>query len=42
MELLFDECLDRRLAAHFQPYPVTRLEDRGWKGFGNGALLSVA
>jgi len=42
MELLFDDCVPRKLRAHFIPHHVTLAQEVGWKGLRNSSLLTIA
>lgn len=42
MELLLDECIDRRLARELIGHNVRTATQMGWATFKNGVLLSLA
>ncbi len=42
MNLLLDECVDRRLAKHITGLSVRTVAEMGWLGIKNGQLLSLA
>lgn len=42
MELLLDECIDRRLARELLGQSVRTATQMGWATYKNGALLSLA
>jgi predicted nuclease of predicted toxin-antitoxin system len=43
MRILLDECLPRRLKAHFPDgYVVDTVQERGWNGKRNGELMRLA
>jgi len=43
MRLLLDECLPRRLKAHFPTdFIVNTVQDQGWSGRRNGELMRLA
>ena len=42
MNVLLDECVDARLAAHISGFTVRTVHDEGWSGITNGALLAQA
>lgn len=42
MNLLLDECVDRRLAQHIPGFSVRTVPEMGWAGIKNGQLLSLA
>jgi predicted nuclease of predicted toxin-antitoxin system len=42
MRVLLDECLPKRLKAHFAGHKVTTVPEAGWAGKKNGELLRVA
>ena len=42
MNLLLDECVDRRLAKHITGFSVRTVAEMGWAGIKNGQLLSLA
>ncbi|MGB3203447.1 MAG: DUF5615 family PIN-like protein [Crinalium sp.] len=42
MKLLFDECIDRKLAREFIDYEVKTVPQMGWAGIKNGKLLALA
>jgi predicted nuclease of predicted toxin-antitoxin system len=42
MELLFDDCVPRKLRTHFKPHHVTLAQEIGWKGLRNSSLLTIA
>lgn len=42
MELLLDECIDRRLARELLGHSVRTATQMGWATFKNGVLLSLA
>jgi predicted nuclease of predicted toxin-antitoxin system len=42
MELLFDDCVPRKLRAHFAPHNITLAQEIGWKGLRNSSLLTIA
>ena len=42
MELLFDDCVPRKLRAYFKPHRVTLAQETGWKGLRNSSLLTIA
>ena len=39
MRLLLDECVPRQLKRHFAEYDVQTVQELGWSGLKNGALL---
>lgn len=41
MKLIFDECIDRRLAKEFVGYEVKTVPQMGWAGIKNGQLLAL-
>jgi hypothetical protein len=42
MDLLLDECVDRRLARHIVGHQVQTVPRMGWAGKRNGELLTLA
>jgi predicted nuclease of predicted toxin-antitoxin system len=42
MKLLFDECIDRKLAREFVEHEVKTVPQMGWAGIKNGQLLALA
>jgi Domain of unknown function (DUF5615) len=42
VELLLDECIDRRLAKDLAGHGVKTVPQMGWAGIKNGALLALA
>lgn len=42
MNILLDECVDRRLARDFVGHIVTTVPRKGWSGIKNGDLLALA
>jgi hypothetical protein len=42
MRILLDESLPRKLAAELPGHKTQTVQDRGWAGFKNGALLRAA
>lgn len=42
MNILLDECVDRRLARELVGHAVTTVSRRGWSGIKNGDLLAIA
>jgi hypothetical protein len=42
LRILLDECVDRRLAAHFGSLDVRTVVQQGWEGVTNGKLLALA
>lgn len=42
MRILLDECLPKKLKGEFGGYEVKMVQEMGWSGRKNGALLSVA
>jgi hypothetical protein len=42
MKLLLDECVTRYLKPEFVGHEVSTIDDAGFKGLKNGALLAVA
>ncbi|MDQ3816351.1 MAG: DUF5615 family PIN-like protein [Acidobacteriota bacterium] len=42
MQLLLDECIDRRLAKDLADHEVRTVPQMGWAGIKNGALLTRA
>ena len=42
MNLLLDECIDRRLANDLEGHHVKTVPQMGWAGIKNGALLTLA
>ncbi len=42
MNILLDECVDRRLASELVGHSVTTVPRRGWAGIENGDLLRLA
>lgn len=42
MDILLDECIDRRLAKDLGGYDVKTVPQMGWAGTKNGALLTLA
>ncbi len=42
MRLLLDECVPRRLGHHLAPHDVQTVQQVGWGGLENGALLARA
>ena len=42
MNVLLDECVDRRLARDLANHEVATVPKRGWAGINNGALLRLA
>lgn len=42
MKILLDECLPRKLKQSFVEYDVATVQDMGWTGTKNGALLRLA
>lgn len=42
MNLLLDECIDRRLAREFSDYDVKTVPQMGWAGIKDGQLLELA
>ena len=42
MNILLDECIDRKLAREFIGYDVKTFPQMGWAGIKNGQLLALA
>jgi predicted nuclease of predicted toxin-antitoxin system len=42
MRLLLDECVPKRLKRELRGHDVLTVQDAGWAGVKNGALLRVA
>ncbi len=42
MNILLDECIDRRLSRDLVGHAVTTVPRRGWAGINNGDLLTLA
>jgi hypothetical protein len=42
MRLLLDECVPKRLKRELPGHEVNTVQDMGWAGFQNGALLELA
>ena len=42
MRLLLDECVPKRLTRQLQSHEVKTVQDMGWAGIKNGALLRLA
>lgn len=42
MKILFDECIDRRLAKEIEGHEVVTVPQAGWAGIQNGELLRRA
>ena len=42
MKILLDECLPRKLKRSFSEYDAFTVQDMGWTGTKNGALLRLA
>ena len=42
MRLLLDECVPKRLTRQLQSHEVKTVQDMGWAGIRNGALLRLA
>jgi hypothetical protein len=42
MRVLLDECLPRKLKADLPEHEVRTVQEEGWAGLKNGALLKVA
>jgi predicted nuclease of predicted toxin-antitoxin system len=42
VKLLLDECLDWRLRHHLPGHEVKTVQEMGWDGIKNGALLALA
>jgi predicted nuclease of predicted toxin-antitoxin system len=42
MRVLLDECLPRKLRHHLPDHDVTTVQEAGWAGTKNGALLRLA
>ena len=42
MQLLLDECIDRRLAKDLAEHDVKTVPQMGWAGIKNGELLTLA
>ena len=42
MRVLLDECVPRRLRAELPGHEVRTVEEAGWSGIKNGALLQLA
>ena len=42
MDVLLDECVDRRLARHIVGHQIQTVPRMGWAGKRNGELLSLA
>ena len=42
MRLLLDECVPRRLGRHLAPHEFQTVQQAGWGGLKNGALLARA
>ncbi|MGI9089108.1 MAG: DUF5615 family PIN-like protein [Chthoniobacterales bacterium] len=42
MNILLDECVDRRLARDLVGHAVTTVPRKGWSGIKNGDLLALA
>jgi hypothetical protein len=42
MDVLLDECVDRRLARHIAGHQVQTVPRMGWAGKRNGELLTLA
>ncbi len=42
MNILLDECIDRRLSRDLVGHAVTTVPRRGWAGLNNGDLLALA
>lgn len=41
MKVLLDECLPKRLKRELPDHEVTRVQEMGWAGIKNGALLRL-
>ena len=41
MKVLLDECLPKRLKRELPGHDVTRVQEMGWAGVKNGALISL-
>jgi predicted nuclease of predicted toxin-antitoxin system len=41
MKVLFDECLPKRLKRELPGHEVVRVQEMGWAGIKNGALLRL-
>jgi len=41
MKIILDECLPRRLKEDFKDFSVTTVQDQGWSGKKNGALMKL-
>jgi len=41
MKVLLDECLPKRLKRELPGHDVSRVQDMGWAGIKNGALLTL-
>jgi hypothetical protein len=42
MRLLLDECVPKRLKRELRRHDVKTVQEMGWAGFKNGALLTLA
>ncbi len=42
MRLLLDECVPKRLKGELRGHEVKTVQDMGWAGIKNGALLKLA
>jgi predicted nuclease of predicted toxin-antitoxin system len=42
MRVLLDECVPRRLKSELPEYEVRTVQEEGWAGLKNGALMRVA
>src|SRR3970040_764550 len=42
MRLLLDECMPRRLKRELSGHEIKTVQDKGWAGVKNGALLRLA
>jgi len=42
LNVLLDECVDRRLAVHIVGHHVSTVPEQGWAGLNNGDLLETA
>jgi predicted TIM-barrel enzyme len=42
MRLLLDECVPKRLKRELRSHEVKTIQDMGWAGIKNGALLTLA
>lgn len=41
MKVLLDECLPKKLKREFPTHEVTRVQEMGWMGVKNGALMRL-